>query len=170
MNEMRKTPHQRNSDLIDMIAEHDNSEAIYEQILDVMCQEMELNISDLLCAYRNHDVDDMFLALTGWDLESIMAKAKVIPDTKHMFYANTEVIPGDVVFPLFGKETLTEQEFLDYLRRECEVSDTAMTIVRNAVEHAKLLEGEQDRKRSFLWTILDGIPNIDEETIFKVVL
>lgn len=170
MNEIRIDQYKKNCELIDMIADHDNSEGIFEQVLDVTCQEMELNISDLLYAYRDGDVDAMFLALTGWDLESIMAKAKVIPDTKHMFYANTEVIPGDVIFPLFGKETLTEQEFLDYLRRECEVSDTAMTIVRNAVEHAKLLEGEQNRKRSFLWTILDGIPNIDEETIFKVVL
>lgn len=44
----------------------------------------------LLRAFLEDDVNDAMIALCGWSLESLMVKAKIFPDTEHIFYDGDE--------------------------------------------------------------------------------
>ena len=79
--------------LIEQISEHEDVNDLCTAIADAIAQELDLDVDDLLKAYCSRDVDAMFCAITGWDLETLLAKAKIIPDAQEYFYK-----PGD--FPM----------------------------------------------------------------------
>ena len=171
MKEYRKNQYDKNCELIDMIRDHINCGIIEEKIHNVICEELELDISSFLDAYLDNDADAMACAITGWDLESLLAKAKVIPDVKNNFYSDGEVPSGDITFPTYGKETLTPQEFIDYLRHENhKLPVETLRMVQNAMICARNLCKTADEQRDFLCSMLNGVLDIDEDTIRKVVL
>ena len=44
----------------------------------------------LLKAFLEDDVNNAMIALCGWSLESLMVKAKLLPDVEHIFYDGDE--------------------------------------------------------------------------------
>ena len=171
MKEYRKKQYDQNCELIDMFRDHFNCGLIEDRIQDAICQELELDISSFLDAYLDNDADAMACAITGWDLESIFAKAKVIPDIKNNFYSDGEVPSGDITFPTYGKEMLTEQEFIDHLRRQNhKMPVETLRVIQNALGFARDRYETNEDRHNFLWSMLSGAIDIDEEIVRKVVL
>lgn len=166
----RKQQYEKNCELISMILEHNQSDIIQERILNVYSGELEISIGDFLRAYQDGDVDAMACAITGWDLENLMAKAKVIPDVKHYFYKDGEVPSSDIDFPRFGKTEWTEQEFMDYLREEFTISVEALRLIQNAFDCARNVNATTKGRQDFLWAMLQGTIGLEEEIVRKVVL
>lgn len=165
----RQEQYQKNCDLIDMIMDHKNSEEIMEHIDQTIYGEMDLTCSDFLRAYQEGDADAMVCAITGWNLESLLTKAKIVPDVKHQFYPNDET-PSSVVFPRYGKEEWTEQDFMDYLREEFTISVDTLRLIQNVFAHARQLQATTKAQQDFLWAMLQGTIGLEEETVRKVVL
>lgn len=166
----RKQQYEKNCELISMIQEHNQSDIICERIQDVYCGELEINIGNFLNAYQDGDVDAMACAITGWDLETLLAKAKVIPDVKHNFYQDGEVPSSEIVFPLYGKAEWTEEDFVTYLRKDRKVSVEVLRLIQNAMSYAKTMYEAGTGRQNFLCSMLHGVCDIDDETIRKVVL
>lgn len=166
----REDQYEKNCELIDMIHDHRQSDIIMDRIQDVIFEELDIKSSDLLKAYKDGDADAMFCAITGWDFESIMAKAKVIPDVKHQFYSEGAVPASDIDFPRYGKDEWTEQEFMDYFREEFTISVEALRLIQNAFCHARDLYEDKTDQQNFLWSMLQGTIGLDEEIVRKVVL
>lgn len=166
----RKNQYQENCELIDMILDHRNAESITERVEQVVCEELELNVNDFLSAYQDGDPDAMVCALTGWNLETLMAKAKVIPDVERQFYSEGEVPSSDIDFPRYGKAEWTEQEFMDYLREEFTISIEALRLIQNAFGCARNLNATTKAQQDFLWSMLQGTIGLEEEIVRKVVL
>ena len=170
MNDYRKKQYEVNCELIDMIRDHFTCSSIEDRIQDAVCQELDLDISNFLDAYLDNDADAMVCAITGWDLESLMAKAKVIPDSRHNFYSGGEVPSGEITFPTYGKETLTEQEFVDLLRERWTLPAEALRMVQNTLSVAKDQYESAEDRQDFLWAMFGGAIDVDEEIVRKVVL
>lgn len=166
----RKEQYQKNCELIDMIQQHRQSDLIMESIQDVICAELEISSGDFLSAYQNGDADAMVCALTGWNLESLLVKAKVIPDVAHQFYSEGEVPSSDIDFPRYGKAEWTEQEFMDYLREEFTISSEALRLIQNAFACARNVNATTKGQQDFLWSMLQGTIGLDEKIVRKVVL
>lgn len=166
----REKKYQENCELIDMILDHRYAESITERVEQVVCEELEMNVVDFLSAYRDGDPDAMICALTGWNLETLMAKAKVIPDVQHQFYSEGEVPASDIDFPRYGKAEWTEQEFMDYLREKFTISVEALRLIQNAFGCARNVNATTKARQDFLWSMLQGTIGIEEEIVRKVVL
>lgn len=166
----RQNQYQKNCDLIDMIMDHKNSDEIVESIGDVICGELDLTCRDFLRAYQDGDADAMVCAVTGWNLESLLAKAKVIPDVKHNFYATNQISPSEIAFPRYGKDEWTEQEFMDYLREEFTISVETLRLIQNVFTHARQLQATTKAQQDFLWAMLQGTIGLEEDIVRKVVL
>lgn len=170
VNAQRIEQYEKNCELIEMILEHRHTDAIQEHFSEIMTNELEIAMGDILCAYRDGDVDAMITAITGWCFENLAAKAKIIPDIKHYFYNNGEVPSAEITFPLYGKDDWTEQEFLDHIRKSYAPSHEAMSLIQNAISYAcERFETKEDRQ-NFLWSMLRNTIGIDEETVCKVML
>lgn len=166
----RQQQYEKNCELIDMILEHRNAESITERVEQVVCEELDLNVVEFLSAYRDGDPDAMVCALTGWNLETLLVKAKVIPDVKQQFYSEGEVPASNIDFPRYGKAEWTEQEFMDYLREEFTISVEALRLIQNAFGCARNLNTTDKARQDFLWSMLQGTIGIEEEIVRKVVL
>lgn len=166
----RNKQYQENCELIDMILDHENAENITDRLEQVICEDLGLNMVDFLSAYRDGDPDTMVCALIGWDMETLMAKAKVIPDVQHRFYDEGEVPASDIAFPHYGKAEWTEQEFMDYLREEFTISVEALRLIQNAFGCARNLNATTKARQDFLWAMLQGTIGLGEEIVRKVVL
>lgn len=159
-----------NIQLIAQISEHEDVDDLHTAIADAIAQELELDIHDLLKAYCSRDVDAMFCALTGWDFESLMAKAKIIPDAKEYFYKPGDFDLSEIAFPLYEKEVLSEAEFKVFLRNAYEIHPANWAMIENAIAVAKTFVKDEDRA-DFLRHILDGVLSpMPEEAIHIVRL
>lgn len=160
----------KNCELIEMIQEHKHSEIVMDRLLDAVSQELEISIGDFLSAYAEDDADAMVTALTGWNLETLMAKARIIPDTKHYFYGEKEIPSAQIIFPLYGREDLTKEMFLAHLQKNGAISNDAMLLIQNALGYAREMFKNNEDRQNFLWSMLRNTVGIDEETVRKVVL
>lgn len=156
--------------LIEQINEHDDVEELCSAIADAIAQELDLDIDDLLKAYCSRDVDAMLCAITGWDLESLLAKAKIIPDVKELFYKPGDFPAMDVTFPFYGKECLSEGEFKDYLRFNYAIYPEMWKVINNVVDYAKRAFSNMDDRSDYMWSMLEGTIGVPEEVVRMVKL
>ena len=97
----RQKPYAQNCDLIDHILDLNDTDEVFGNIEDVIQMQLDMDIRNLLIAYQSGNVDDLFLALTGWSFETVMAMAKVIPCTD----GSTKPYPTEeITFPQWGKD------------------------------------------------------------------
>lgn len=164
--EYRKDAYQRNCELIDKIADMEDPSDVHSNIEDVIRNELDLDIRNLLDCYRNSDIDGLFLSLTGWNMETIMAKAKVIP----CLDGSIERYPDEeITFPLWGRELLTKEDFMAHLNREFTVSKEATLMIENAFSQAGKFFDNNEARRKFLLGFLDGAVDVDESIVSKLV-
>lgn len=78
------------------IQNHKDGASIISQLEDSFLEEMELNMSSLIEAYIEGNVEKMISAMTGWSMESLLAKTGIIPDVKGYFPSREQ---SDIVFP-----------------------------------------------------------------------
>ena len=141
------------------------AEAIKEEL-----QDRELvDISLLLLSYLSRDVDALFTALVGWNLEDIFAKAKIIPDEKGYFYKEGDFPLSEVAFPLYRKTELTVDEFKAYLYSGHGISDDTWKMVQSVINFVKASNQDAQQQKDRLWAVLKdyGIP---EEVVRMVKL
>lgn len=67
------------------IQEHEAYDAISEALENTVCEELEVNGQKLICAIADDDVDAILQAITGWDTEALLARARIIQDRKGYF-------------------------------------------------------------------------------------
>lgn len=156
--------------LIEQINEHDDVEDLCTAIADAIAQELDLDVDDLLKAYCSRDVDAMFCAITGWDFESILAKAKIIPDAKEYFHRPGDFDLSEIAFPFYGKDTLTEEEFRAYLNNSYTLSGEAWRIIDNVIGYAKRNFPNKDTRADYLWAMLNGTIDVPEKVVRMVSL
>lgn len=65
--------------LLELIQQHENSEDMCYLLENTICQELDVRGADIVSAYLSNDVDAMLVAFTGWSMESLLAKANIIP-------------------------------------------------------------------------------------------
>lgn len=149
-----------NIQLIEQINEHDDVDALHDAIADAIAEELDLDVDDLLNAYCSRDVDAMFCAITGWELESLLAKAKIIPDAKEHFYKPGDFDLSEIAFPFYGKKSITAEEFKAYLRNEYKLGDDTMRLVQSIIRFAQASCNEEAKRTELLWAVLKeyGIP------------
>lgn len=83
-------------DILFAVKDHPESEAVMDRLGNALLEEMDLDVKYLLDSFIEGDVDGMIAALTGWCMESLLAKAGIIPDYRGYF---PSVEQKDVVFP-----------------------------------------------------------------------
>lgn len=159
-----------NLQLIEQIQEHDDVEELHTAITDAIAEELDLDAEDLLKAYYSRDVDAMLCAITGWDFESLLAKAKIIPDVKELFYKPGDFPAMDVAFPFYGKECLSEGELKDHLRCNYMISPEMWRVINNVVDYAKRAFSNTDDRSDYIWSMLDGTIGVPEEVVRMVKL
>lgn len=144
----------------------EGNDDILQNIEDAIANECEdLQAKKILDAYMSGDVDAMICAITGYDLEELLAKAKVIPDTKEIFHKAGDFPLSDVTFPFYGKEFLTEEEFRDHLRSEYTISPEAWRLIDNIIEYAQNAFKLQEDRQAYLWNMIKGTIGIPEEVV-----
>ena len=67
------------------IQNHKDRASIISQLEESFLEEIELDMSGLIEAYIEGDVEKMISAMTGWSMEALLAKAGIIPDVKGYF-------------------------------------------------------------------------------------
>ena len=160
-----------NRELISAIVSNKCSVRFYGEIENAIETEAleQVDINLLLLAYLARDVDAMFKALIGWDLEDIFAKAKIIPDEKGYFYKEGDFPMCEVAFPLYRKTELTVDEFKAYLYSGHGISDDTWKVVQSVINFVKTSNQDAQQQTDLLWAVLKdyGIP---EEVVRMVKL
>lgn len=159
----------KNRELILAVHQHKDSEVLLEQIEDAIHSELEgISAATFLLSYMDGDVDRMVSALTGWDLEALLAKANIIPDTKG-YFPSRDVCMADIAFPLYGKDSLTIEEFKTYLIEVCGVHADTWKMIQSVINFAKVSCKDTEQQIAILLAVLKdyGIP---EEVVRMVVL
>lgn len=160
----------KNRELCLAIQQSVDSDLLYEQIRDAVCEELEKTFSSVafLLSYMDGDVDRMVSALTGWDLEALLAKANIIPDTKG-YFPSRDVCMADIAFPLYGKDSLTIEEFKTYLIEVCGVHADTWKMIQSVINFAKVSCKDTEQQIAILLAVLKdyGIP---EEIVRMVKL
>lgn len=155
----------KNLQLIEMIFAKENDD-VMQNIEDAIAEECEgMRAKNILNAYAAGDVDALICAITGYDLEELLAKAKVIPDTKELFHKTGDFPLSDVTFPFYGKEFLTEEEFREHLRSEYTISPEAWRLIDNIIEYAQNAFKYQEDRQAYLWNMIKGTIGIPEEVV-----
>lgn len=153
-----------NRELIAAITSNKRSVRFYSEIEDAIEAETEklaqANINLLLLAYLARDVDAMFKALVGWNLEDIFAKAKIIPDEKGYFYKTGDFPLSEVAFPLYRKSELTVDEFKKHLYVVHGISDDTWKVMQSVINFVKASNQDAQQQTDLLWAVLKdyGIP------------
>ncbi len=162
------TPEQINAAmqcLIDNGIEQDEAATVLQALDDAICDETDLRAQQFLRAYFDCDIDAMVLALTGWNMEDLFAKACIIPDTNDYFGQDDKV-----AFPTYGIESFFETEFIEYLKEEYEISGEAWRMIQNTIAFAKKHFTDNEARVDYLWSMLEGTIGIPEEVVRKVRL
>lgn len=160
----------KNLQLIALIFAEKNDE-ILQNIEDAIAEECEgMRAENILKAYAARDVDALICAITGYDLEELFAKAKVIPDAKEIFHKAGDFPLSEVSFPFYGKECLTEEEFREHLQNEYTISAEAWRLIDNVIKYAKNAFKRQEDRAECLWNMINGTIGIPEEVVRMVRL
>ena len=168
--QIRRIPqYLQNRALIEKIRSHTQEANLYVMIQDAVADAAEdVNAKELLNAYMSRDVDAMFRAICKYDLEDICAKARIIPDTKEIFFTKED---GSVpVFTFWNKDSLSEEEFRQYLYRYHEITDDAWKLVQSAIRFAKASCKDLEQRKDILWAILKDSIGVQEEVVRLVDL
>lgn len=160
----------KNCELISAIDQHKDVEPLTEQIAIAIEEELEVNIGSFLKAYMDCDVDRMVSAITGWDLEALLAKARVIPDKMEHFYKPGDFPLSEVAFPFFGKQCLSIAEFKDYLLNAYTLEPSTLLMVENAIAFAQKTFVTSKERNDCLWAMLNGAVDVPEEVVRLVAL
>lgn len=156
--------------LITQILDLKNDEVL-QNFEDAFAEECEgMQAKRILDAYMAGDVDAMVCAITGYDLEELLAKAKIIPDTKELFHKIGDFPLSEVTFPFYGKEMLTDEEFREYLRKEYTLSPEAWRLLNNVIDYAKKAFHRQEDQTECLWNMINGTIGVPEEVVRMVRL
>lgn len=160
----------KNLQLIAMILDREGNDEILQNIEDAFVEECEdMQISNILNAYLARDVDEMIWAFTGYNLEELLAKAKVIPDKKELFYKTDDFPISEITFPFYDKHSLSIDEFKAYLFDIHGIHDNTWRLVQSIINFAKASCQNTEQQLNILWAVLKdyGIP---EEIVRMVVL
>lgn len=151
--EDRRGQYDKNCQLIRELWKLQDCTARTEDLRCAITEKLDVDIAKVLDAYLSCDVDALISAITGWDLESLMAAAKIIPDLKGGFPSRC-VNTDEIAFSLREKESLSETEFKDFL----------MKIIRDGKEYI-LSSTEQEqvyRELRHLYLCNDALRQLDE--------
>ena len=159
-----------NRKLIAAILAHKKAEELKQSLEDAFADASERrNISRILEAYMAQDVDAMVAAFAGWDFEDLCACACIIPDEKEYFNkAGDEGV--EIAFPFWGKESITAEEFKQYLLSYYDVHDDAWKLIQSAIRFAQSVEATANKRRDILWTLLKDTVGVPEEVVQMVEL
>lgn len=162
-----------NRELISAITTNKRSGRFLSEIVDAIESETEklvqVDINLLLLAYLARDVDAMFKALIGWNLEDIFAKAKIIPDENGYFYKEGDFPMCEVAFPLYRKTELTVDEFKAYLYSFHCIHDDTWKMVQSVINFVKASDSDAQQQADLLWAVLKDY-GIREEVVRMVKL
>lgn len=81
------------------ILEHPESEDIIDNLETVIAEELELKGKRLINAIIDDDVDGVIEAFTGWDIQVLLEKAKIIPHISGVLFSDEYENNDNVVFP-----------------------------------------------------------------------
>ena len=166
----RLTQYVENRKLITAILEHERAEELKESLEDAVADAMEkINITLFLDAYMKQDVDAMVAAITGWDLEALFASACIIPDEKEYFHKKGDK-DIDVAFPFWGKETISVEEFKQYLLIYCAIHEDTWKLIQSAIRFAQASDVSLDKRQDVLWALLKDSVGVPEDVVRMVEL
>lgn len=164
----RLAQYAENLRLIERIQNHGNGDEILYELEDVLNTEISVHITTFLDAYVRRDVDAMVEAITGWDLEALFVRANIIPDAKG-FFPSRDVRMDEIAFPLYGKETLTVEEFKTYLLNVYNLHDDTLRLVQSVIRFAQLSCDDAAKRNDLLWAVLKEY-DVPEEVVRMVSL
>lgn len=171
INKTRVEKYAENLRLIAKILEINDNDEILQNFEDAFASECEgMQAENILKAYLAGDVDAIICAITGYDLEEIFAKAKIIPDTQEIFHKAGDFPMNEITFPFYGKEMLTDEEFREYLRKEYTLSPEAWRLLNNVIDYAKKAFQRQEDQTECLWNMINGTIGVPEEIVRMVRL
>lgn len=157
----------KNLELIERIRNHEDFSDMCEAIEDAIVLDATTNAENILLAYQRRDVDALFSAICGYSFEEICACATIIPDVNELFRKKEDCC--EVFFPLYGKETLTVEEFKEYILSNYEIHDDTWKLIQSAIRFAATAK-TQEAKQDCLWTLLKDSIGIPEEVVRMVQL
>ena len=164
----RRSQYDKNCQLIRELRKLQDCTARTEDLRCAITEELDVDIAKVLDAYLSCDVDALISAITGWDLEALMAAARIIPDLKGWF-PSREVNTDEIAFPLYEKEVLSETEFKDFLRDAYEIHMDTWAMIENAIAVAKRTFKKDEDRADFLRHMLDGVLSPMPEEAIRIV-
>lgn len=125
------------SEILAALQKHPDGEYYCEALGEAVLNELDLNPSDLAEAIIKNDTNDFMTAITGWCIQSILAKAKIIPDSRHYFYSAEEQKNMRTAFrkapwELDGKD---EAQFAQYAKQLCPHCGSEVVIYANGLTY-----------------------------------